>query len=183
MSFVHGAENVVFLKKRFEAMSAHHCYHGMEYSDDWVQIHDWAPLLMEGRSKEEPVAATRIVTGTDVDFGALTHHLVRHLAASGAHRALPASRRRHRASRIVAAHGPGHCDGEMQEVTAKFVFIGAGGVRCAAAVGIPGARLWRLSGQRPVARATIESDEVASPGLWQGRHRVTAMSGASSMRA
>jgi malate dehydrogenase (quinone) len=67
MSFVRGADNVAFLKKRFAAMSAHHCYHGMEYSDDWVQIADWAPLLMEGRSKEEPVAATRIVTGTDVD--------------------------------------------------------------------------------------------------------------------
>src|SRR6202035_3963812 len=34
MSFVRGAENVSFLKKRFDAMSAHHCYHGMEYSDD-----------------------------------------------------------------------------------------------------------------------------------------------------
>src|ERR1700744_4441505 len=33
MSFVHGADNVGFLKKRFEAMSAHHCYHGMEYSE------------------------------------------------------------------------------------------------------------------------------------------------------
>jgi malate dehydrogenase (quinone) len=30
MSFVHGPENVAFLKKRFAAMSAHHCYHGME---------------------------------------------------------------------------------------------------------------------------------------------------------
>ena len=34
MSFVRGAENIAFLKKRFDAMSAHHCYHGMEYSDD-----------------------------------------------------------------------------------------------------------------------------------------------------
>jgi malate dehydrogenase (quinone) len=31
MSFVHGPENVAFLKKRFAAMSAHHCWYGMEY--------------------------------------------------------------------------------------------------------------------------------------------------------
>jgi malate dehydrogenase (quinone) len=49
----------------------------LEYSDDWVQIADWAPLLMEGRNKEESVAAMRVVSGTDVDYGALTHHLIR----------------------------------------------------------------------------------------------------------
>jgi malate dehydrogenase (quinone) len=30
MSFVRGAEDVAFLKKRFEALTAHHCYYGME---------------------------------------------------------------------------------------------------------------------------------------------------------
>src|SRR6516162_5757258 len=34
MSFVHGPDNVAFLKKRFAAMSAHHCYYGMEYTED-----------------------------------------------------------------------------------------------------------------------------------------------------
>src|ERR1700734_1654553 len=57
MSFVRGAENVSFLKKRFDAMAAHHCYRGMEYSDDRRQIHDWTPLVMEQRSDDEPVAA------------------------------------------------------------------------------------------------------------------------------
>jgi malate dehydrogenase (quinone) len=33
---------------------------------------------MEGRTNDEPVAATRIVTGTDVDYGSLTNHLVDH---------------------------------------------------------------------------------------------------------
>ena len=31
-SFVRGAHDVAFLKQRFEALSAHHCYRGMEYS-------------------------------------------------------------------------------------------------------------------------------------------------------
>src|ERR1700685_2897812 len=33
MSFVHGAENVAFLKKRHAALTAHHCYEGMRYSE------------------------------------------------------------------------------------------------------------------------------------------------------
>jgi malate dehydrogenase (quinone) len=94
-------------------MSAHHCYHGMEYSDDWVQIADWAPLLMEGRSKEEPVAATRIVTGTDVDYGALTHHLVRYLSTQQGF----SVHYQHRVGDIVRepdgrmdSQGPGYCE-------------------------------------------------------------------------
>jgi malate dehydrogenase (quinone) len=81
MRFVWGAENVEFLRKRFKAMGAHHCYHGMEYSEDRRQIADWVPLVMEGRASDEPVAATRIITGTDVDYGSLTNHLVNHLNA------------------------------------------------------------------------------------------------------
>jgi L-2-hydroxyglutarate oxidase LhgO len=73
-SFVRGAENVAFLKRRFEALSAHPNYRGMEYSDDKTQIEKWTPLVMEGRDPTEQVAATRMVTGTDVDFGALTMH-------------------------------------------------------------------------------------------------------------
>ena len=66
---------------RYKAMSAHHCYHGMEYSEDRKQIADWAPLIIEGRDENEPIAATRIVTGTDVDYGSLTHLLVAQLVA------------------------------------------------------------------------------------------------------
>ena len=81
MSFVWGAENVAFLRERYKAMSAHHCYHGMEYSEDRAKIAEWAPLVMDGRDASQPVAATRIVTGTDVDYGSLTHLLVAQLDA------------------------------------------------------------------------------------------------------
>src|SRR5260370_39227527 len=67
MSFVWGSANVAFLRERYKQMSAHHCYHGMEYSEDPAKIAEWAPLIMEGRSDGEPTAATRIITGTDID--------------------------------------------------------------------------------------------------------------------
>src|ERR1700759_4928495 len=43
-SFVRGAENVAFLKKRYAALGAHPCYHGMEFSAEKEQIEEWLPL-------------------------------------------------------------------------------------------------------------------------------------------
>jgi malate dehydrogenase (quinone) len=130
MSFVHHAGNVAFLRKRHAAMSAHHCYEGMEYSEDRSQIADWVPLVMEGRAAGEPVAATRIATGTDVDYGALTHHLVHHLAGQpgcGVHyktRVIGIERADDKRWRIEAQDLD---SGDRRSVTAKFVFLGAGG--------------------------------------------------------
>jgi malate dehydrogenase (quinone) len=130
MSFVWGKENVEFLQARFKAMSAHHCYHGMEYSEDRKQIANWAPLIIEGRDDNEPIAATRIVTGTDVDYGSLTHLLVAQLSAQPGFSV-------HYEQRVVGLEREG--DGrwrveiedverrEIHAVSAKFVFIGAGG--------------------------------------------------------
>ena len=79
MSFVIGADREAFLKKRHAAMSAHHCYRGMEYSEDHAKIAEWAPLIMEGRDPKQAVAATRMVTGADVNYGALTTNLMNYL--------------------------------------------------------------------------------------------------------
>jgi malate dehydrogenase (quinone) len=130
MSFVWGQDDVVFLRKRHEAMSANYCYHGMEYSESRAKIAEWAPLIMEGRGDEEPFAATRIITGTDVDYGALTHLLVKYLAAQPGvsvnykHRVVDLDREHNGAWRV------GIEDVDTQErhaVTSNFVFIGAGG--------------------------------------------------------
>ena len=56
-------------------MSATANYHGMEYSEDHAKIAEWVPLIMEGRDPRQPVAATRMQTGTDVNFGELTRQL------------------------------------------------------------------------------------------------------------
>lgn len=130
MSFVWEAENVAFLKARYAAMSAHHCYHGMEYSEDPQVIAGWAPLIIEGRGPGEPIAATRIVTGTDVDYGALTHLLVKQLAAQPGfsvhyNRKVVALDRVDDGRWAVTVEDT--YDGTRQTVTAKFVFIGAGG--------------------------------------------------------
>lgn len=130
MSFVWGKENVAFLRKRFEEMSAHHCYHGMEYSENRTKIAEWAPLIMDGRGDEEPFAATRIITGTDVDYGALTHLLIKHLSAQPG----VSVRYKHRVVDLDRAQNGAWLVGiedvdtfGRDAVSAKFVFIGAGG--------------------------------------------------------
>jgi malate dehydrogenase (quinone) len=130
MSFCWGAGNVAFLKKRFKAMSAHPCYYGMEYTEDRKELADWVPLVMEGRANDEPVAATRIITGTDVDYGSLTNHFVDHLAAlSGfvvhySSHVTEISREKDGRWRIEVRDVK---SGDRRSVTTKFVFIGAGG--------------------------------------------------------
>ncbi len=130
MSFVWGKENVDFLRARFKAMAAHHCYYGMEYSEDRKQIAGWAPLITEGRDPNQPIAATRIVTGADVDYGSLTHLLVANLTAQTGFSV-------HYKQRVVGlereADGSWRVDIEdidqrrTDAISAKFVFLGAGG--------------------------------------------------------
>jgi malate dehydrogenase (quinone) len=129
MSFVSGVENVSFLKKRFQAMTAHPCYRGMEYTEDKTRIADWVPLVMEGRAADETVAATRIVTGTDVDYGSLTNQLVAHLQASSG---FSVHYRQHvtalsREAGRWRVEVKDVASGDARSVTTKFVFIGAGG--------------------------------------------------------
>ena len=41
----------------------------MEYSEDRATLAEWMPLMMPGRDPSEPIAATRAMNGTDVNFG------------------------------------------------------------------------------------------------------------------
>src|ERR1700679_906224 len=127
MSFVWGSANVAFLRERFRQMSAHHCYHGMEYSEDRAKIAEWAPLVMDGRGDEEPFAATRMITGTDVDYGALTHLLVKHLSDQSGfylhyNREVVGLDREDNGRWRVSVEDVN--DGGLVTVSAKFVFIG-----------------------------------------------------------
>ncbi|MCQ8240173.1 malate dehydrogenase (quinone) [Rhizosaccharibacter radicis] len=130
MSFVWGEKNVAFLRARHAAMAAHHCFAGMEYSEDPATIAGWAPLIMEGRDPGQPVAATRMITGTDVDYGALTHLLVDHLRSGAGfavhydHEVVGLEREPDGRWRVEARHT---ADGTDLSVSARFVFIGAGG--------------------------------------------------------
>jgi malate dehydrogenase (quinone) len=84
MTFVRGAKDVDYLSRRFQALKDQPLFAGMKYSEDPAVIKSWAPLIMEERESTEPVAATWIEQGTDVDYGAITEQLVTWLKNSGA---------------------------------------------------------------------------------------------------
>lgn len=128
-SFVRGPENRAFLKKRFEALSANPLYYGIEYAEDKKRIEEWIPLVMEGRDPSEIVTATRMVTGTDVDYGALTVDLLDSLRDKPGFSI-------HYFSRVQNLRRDGDLwsvsvrdekTGGSRDVQARFVFIGAGG--------------------------------------------------------
>ncbi|WP_209121402.1 malate:quinone oxidoreductase [Alkalihalobacillus sp. BA299] len=129
MSFVQGEQNVTFLKKRFEALSNNPLFQGMEFSDDPEKLMEWIPLVMQDRASNEPIAATKIDAGTDVNFGALTRMLFNHLENKNVDinykHTVHDIKRTSDGSWEVKVHDDS--TGDIERHTAKFVFIGGGG--------------------------------------------------------
>ncbi|EPY11762.1 MULTISPECIES: malate:quinone oxidoreductase [Paenibacillus] len=129
MSLVQGESNVAFLRKRFEALSNNPLFQGMEFSDDTAKLSEWIPLIMNGRTTNEPMAATKIDTGTDVNFGALTRILLDHLKSKNVaiqykHSVDDLKRTKDGLWELKVRNMQ---SGTVERHSAKFVFIGGGG--------------------------------------------------------
>ncbi|QSB11668.1 malate:quinone oxidoreductase [Lysinibacillus sp. FSL K6-0057] len=129
MSLVQGKENVEFLKKRHETMTKNPLFEGMEFSNDPETLKKWIPLIMENRPAGEDIAATKIDTGTDVNFGALTRMLIDHLKAKDVdvnyNHSVESLKQASDGTWEVRVHDLDGC--KMEYHSAKFVFLGAGG--------------------------------------------------------
>ncbi len=129
MSLVQGEQNIQFLKKRFEALTNNPLFQGMEFSEDPKKLMEWIPLIMQDRSANEPIAATKIDSGTDVNFGALTRMLFAHLESKDVqinhnHSVLDIKRTNDGLWELKVRNLE---SGTVEHHTAKFVFIGGGG--------------------------------------------------------
>ena len=125
--FVKGAEDVDFLQARHAAMLEHHFFRGMTLTTDSSVIHQWAPLVMEGRDPG-PVAATT-GDGTEVDYGLLARRLCGWLAQQE-HCGIASGWKVASLKRSVGEwHLTMKCQttGEKRRQRANFVFVGAGG--------------------------------------------------------
>ncbi len=129
MSMVMGEKNVQFLKNRFEAMASNPLFQGMEFSDDPQKLMEWIPLIMKGRTTNEPIAATRIESGTDVNFGALTRLLFEDLKRKKVEIKYKQSVDSIKRTRdgLWELKVRNIESGAVERHTAKFVFIGGGG--------------------------------------------------------
>jgi malate dehydrogenase (quinone) len=129
MSFVQGGANVDFLKKRLEALSQTALFEGMEFTDDPEQLEKWIPLMMKGRTVNEPIAATRMEVGTDVNFGALTRKLFDHLESTDVtvnyrHSVEDLKQREDGSWELKIQNDQ---EDRLETHTADFVFVGGGG--------------------------------------------------------
>lgn len=129
MSFVRGEKDVDYLRRRYEALKDEPLFSGMEFTTDPKKIAAWTPLLIEGRNTDEPIAATRIASGTDVDFGSITRQLFSYLSSNGASVAsnsevIDLNRNSDQSWNITIKE---ISTSNTQYVNAKFVFVGAGG--------------------------------------------------------
>ncbi|MFB4169080.1 malate:quinone oxidoreductase [Virgibacillus sp. JSM 102003] len=129
MSFVRGEKNVSFLRKRFAALSKNPLFHGMEFSDAPEKLKEWIPLIMDGRTSNEPIAATKVDSGTDVNFGALTRKLFDHLESNNVEvnykHSVEDVQRTSDGKWEVKVHD--NVNGKIEYHTSKFVFVGGGG--------------------------------------------------------
>lgn len=131
MSLVLGEKNVAFLKRRFEALSKNPLFQGMEFSDDYSKLMEWIPLIIKDRPSNEPIAATKIDTGTDVNFGALTRILFDHLKSKNVDLHYKHSVEGiKRASDGLWELKVKNDRGTIEHHTAKFVFVGGGEEAC-----------------------------------------------------
>jgi malate dehydrogenase (quinone) len=130
LSFVWGEKNVEYLKKRFEALQPNQLFKQMVFSTDFSELKKWMPLVMEGRSESEKVAATSIAIGTDVNFGELTRNMFSYLTKLEGvtmhfnHEVQKMKQNDDKTWRIKIKD---LASGQKKKVYTQFVFIGAGG--------------------------------------------------------
>lgn len=129
MSFVWGEDDVNFLHKRWQKMKDHPLFDCMKYSEDFNQLSEWMPLVMQDRDVNQRVAATRMEIGTDVNYGALTRQLIMNMLLDKqidlfvAHEVYKLKRKEGK-WRVKVKNWATQ---EKKKIYADFVFIGAGG--------------------------------------------------------
>ena len=130
ISFVRGKNNVKFLKDRYEAMKNFPMFDNIEYTEDIEEMRKWIPLMMQGHSANDIMAASKINEGTDVNFGELTRKMARNLEKSPQvevqyhHEVLDFNQRNDGKWEVQIRNVN---TGETQTQLADYVFIGAGG--------------------------------------------------------
>lgn len=129
MSFVQNGD-VDFLRKRYEALTTCHLFKGMQYSEEYNTLKEWMPLMMNGRNASERMAATRMDLGTDVNFGTLTRCMFDHLKTTpgvNLHFNHQVRTLKRDAKGLWRLKVKDNASGNARTLTARFVFLGAGG--------------------------------------------------------
>jgi malate dehydrogenase (quinone) len=129
VSFVHGAEHIDYLKRRYETLVTNPLFGSMEFIDDKDEFARRLPLMAARRDFSEPVALNWTQDGTDVDFGSLSRQLIGYAAERGmttlfGHEVRDLDRQSDGSWTVKVVN---RRNGLKRKINAKFVFVGAGG--------------------------------------------------------
>jgi malate dehydrogenase (quinone) len=129
VSFVHGADNVKYLKARYNALVPNPLFASMEFIDDKDEFARRLPFMAAKRDFSDPVALNWTQHGTDVDFGSLSRQLIGFAAGGGMTTLFGHD------VRNLSKNSDGSWTVKVRnrrtrsnfKINAKFVFVGAGG--------------------------------------------------------
>jgi malate dehydrogenase (quinone) len=162
VSFVHGATNVDYLKRRHDALAHNPLFASMEFIADGDEFARRLPLMASGRRDSDPVALGWAQDGTDVDFGALSQQLIGYVAQRGmttlfGHEVRDLRKEKDGSWTLTIVNRRTE---EKRKVNAKFVFVGAGG-GAVLLLQKSGIREAKGFGGFPVGGAFLRSDRQA----------------------
>ncbi|QGU02272.1 Malate:quinone oxidoreductase [Corynebacterium kalinowskii] len=130
VSFGRGDEQVAYIKQRYEKLSKHTLFEGMQYSDDDAKFAEFLPLMAKGRDFEaEKVNISWFEGGTDINYGAQAKQFLEAAQKGGTE-----IRYGHEVVTIKADGAKWKIvaknvhTGDISTVKASFVFVGAGGM-------------------------------------------------------
>ena len=129
VSFVHGAANVDYLRRRRDALIDNPLFASMEFIDDADEFARRLPLMAARRDFSDPVALNWAQDGTDVDFGSLSRQLIgfgtqRGMTTLFGHEVRNLTRESDGSWTVKIRN---RRTDEKRKLNAKFVFVGAGG--------------------------------------------------------
>jgi malate dehydrogenase (quinone) len=129
VSFVHGAANVDYLRRRHDALAGNPLFASSEFIDDKDEFARRLPLMAERRDFSDPVALNWTQDGTDVDFGSLARQLIGYVAQRGmttrfGHEVRDLRKESDGSWTLKVANLR---TGRTSKHNTKFVFVGAGG--------------------------------------------------------
>ena len=130
LSLVFGDDNVRFLRKRYLLLKKHHLFKSMKFSQNKKVIAKWANLTMQGRDPNQKAAATIVNAGADIDFASVTSELLNILKNKkgfNIHLNQEVLTLKETKNALWEVTSRNNFSGEIKKVSAKFIFIGAGG--------------------------------------------------------
>jgi len=129
VSFGQGEDQIAYLRRRYDALSANHMFPNMQFTDDQDKFARMLPLMAEGRDFDaEPVAISWTDAGTDINYGELSKQFFNAAKENGTeirygHEVTNLKRE----GNFWKVNVKNLRTGDKRVTRARFVFVGAGG--------------------------------------------------------